>query len=213
MKRPTPAQAFRGVLAIAALLCASALAAPRVFVLSPEQSSVTLHVDKTGLFSGLGGHEHNVSAPAFSGRVTLAPDDPSENQVFVTFDARALRVMPEGEPPDDVAPVQETMLGPKVLDAARYPTIRFTSRRIAVRPVSAGKLEAHVEGVLELHGTVRNMNLLVQVESSSDRLVATGETTLKQSDFKIDPVSAAGGTVKVKDELTVKLRLVGRAAP
>src|SRR5690242_7391693 len=96
------------VLALTALLGASALAAnARVYVIAPAQSSVTIHVDKTGLFSGFGGHEHNVSAPAFSGRVTLAPDDPVANQVYATFDARALRVMPEGEPPEDVAPVQE----------------------------------------------------------------------------------------------------------
>ena len=41
-------------------------------------------------------------------------------------------------------------------------------------------------------------------------LVATGKMVLKQSDFGIEPTTAAGGLVKVEDEVTVTFRLVAR---
>ena len=35
-----------------------------------------------------------------------------------------------------------------------------------------------------------------------------GSTSLKQSDFGITPISIAGGTVKVKDEITIDFDIV-----
>jgi hypothetical protein len=43
-------------------------------------------------------------------------------------------------------------------------------------------------------------------------LTATGRTVIGQKDFGIQPVSAAGGTVKVKNELAIEYRIVARAS-
>ena len=46
---------------------------------------------------------------------------------------------------------------------------------------------------------------------TGDRLVASGRTTLRQTDFGITPISKAG-VVKVRDEIAVDWRIQGSAA-
>ena len=89
---------------------------------------LTIHVGKTGAFSGLG-HEHEVRAPIHSG----SADTGSHPAVEVHVDARALRVIDKDDSEKDRAEVQKTMLGPEVLDSERHQEIVFKS--IAAEPV------------------------------------------------------------------------------
>ena len=75
-----------------------------------QKSTLTIHVGKTGAFSGLG-HEHEVRAPIHSGTA----DTGSHPAVEIHVDARALRVIDKGESEKDRAEVQKTMLGPEVI--------------------------------------------------------------------------------------------------
>ena len=43
-----------------------------------------------------------------------------------------------------------------------------------------------------------------------ETLRAAGEFSIRQSDYEIRPVSAAGGTVKLKDELKLALDIMAR---
>jgi polyisoprenoid-binding protein YceI len=78
----------------------------------------------------------------------------------------------------------------------KFPQIRFTSSRIE----SAGTGHYRVTGKLDLHGVSRDLTF--DVSSGSDRY--HGQTKLKQTDFGIQPVSVAGGTIKVKDEIEIE---------
>src|SRR5258705_13625143 len=78
------------------LAAAPLAAAPRTFVVDPAASAVRIHVGKTGAFS-FAGHKHEVVAPALSGEVTADPADLPASRVSLTFDAAALKVLPEGE--------------------------------------------------------------------------------------------------------------------
>jgi hypothetical protein len=53
----------------------------------------------------------------------------------------------------------------------------------------------------------------VSVELDHDRLRAHGSDSISQSAFGIAPVRAAGGGVRVKDEVELRFDLVARAAP
>ncbi|MCE9667775.1 YceI family protein [Myxococcus stipitatus] len=192
------------------LLALTAQAAePRVYHLVANESSVRLHIGKSGMLKTFG-HEHEVVAPAFSGQVTLDEADLARSHVSATFESRELRVLPDNEPAKDVPKVQETMLGPQVLDSGRYPDIRFTSTRCEARQTGPGTYEVQLDGQLELHGTVRPVSLPLHVELSQDRLVARGGTTIRQTDYGITPVSAGGGSVKVKNEVPIQFMFVGR---
>src|SRR5262249_59151173 len=74
----------------------------------------------------------------FAGQVAAAPADLGRASVVIAFDAAALKVTGKDEPPEDVPKVQETMAGPKVLDAARFPRITFRSRAVTGRPNAGG---------------------------------------------------------------------------
>jgi polyisoprenoid-binding protein YceI len=56
----------------------------------------------------------------------------------------------------------------------------------------------------------RPITLPVHVEVSGDTLTASGKAVLRHDQFGMLPVSAAGGSVKVKNEIAVEYRIVAR---
>ena len=195
---------------VAAACALSASAAEQGYTVTSEGSAVRIHVGKSGMF-GFAGHEHEVVARA-SGTVVADPADLARSSVTLSFDAKAVQVVPSpDEPAKDVPKVQEVMAGPQVLDVARFPSITFRSRSVSGKQVSSGVYEIQVVGDFNLHGVSRSLTLPLRVEVQGDALTATGKTVLRHSDFGMKPVSAGGGTVKVKNEIGIDFRIVARA--
>jgi polyisoprenoid-binding protein YceI len=140
------------------------------------------------------GHNHEIEAPIEQGSVTLKPAG-----VEFLVAACKLRVLDPDVSPKERAEVQKTMEGPEVLDCARFPEIRFASA--SVEP--AGADQWTVRGNLSLHGQTRPVR--VEVKKEGGRYL--GSASLKQRDFGITPVSVAGGTVKVKDEVRIEFEI------
>jgi len=197
-------------LAVDVFTLTSQTAEARRYQIVLGESSVRIHLGTAGLLKGLG-HEHEIAARAFSGHVDVASSDLAGSQVSVTFDSGGLQVLPDHEPPKDIAKVQQEMLGPKVLDSRRYPRITVTSRQSMAKPVGPRVFDVQLGCDLELHGVVRPISLPLRVTITDDRLEARGTTTIRQTDFGIKPVNAAGGTIKVKNEVTIRFTFVGRA--
>jgi polyisoprenoid-binding protein YceI len=153
------------------------------------RSKITVHVGKTGLFS-MAGHEHQVSAPVNQGAI----NESSPGHVWFRLDARTLTVLPE----KDQAEVQSTMQR-QVLESERFPEIRFESTGIQQLAANHWK----VEGKLTLHGQTHPVIADVHRSGASYE----GKSTIKQTDFGIQPVSVAGGTVKVKNELAIEFSI------
>jgi polyisoprenoid-binding protein YceI len=166
-------------------------------------------VGKSGAFS-FAGHTHEVVAPALSGEVTADPADLAASRVALTFEAAALKVLPEGEPEGDAPKVEEVMRGPKLLDSVRFPAISFKSQRVGGRDAGGGTYDLELTGEIALHGVTRPITLPVHVEVSGDTLTASGKAVLRHDQFGMQPVSAAGGSVKVKNEIAVEYRIVAR---
>ena len=97
------------------------------------------------------------------------------------------------------------MLGPEVLDSDRFSEIRFEASKVE----QTGQDHFLVSGSLSLHGRTRPIS--VHVLRSNGRY--HGDAVLKQRDFGITPVSVAGGTVKVKDELKIEFDITSVAGP
>lgn len=196
---------------VASVLAASsstAWAQSHPYTIDPAGSHVVVHVGKTGLF-GFAGHEHEVRASLGHGTLTFDPAHVDASSADLRFDARALRVADQGEPPKDVPKVQAAMVGPDCLDVRRFPEIRFVSRTIAAKDSARGGLEVTVRGTLTLHGVSREVTVPVHVTIGSNLLSATGTMALKQTDFGIKPIAVAG-VVKVQDEVRIELTLVAR---
>jgi polyisoprenoid-binding protein YceI len=184
---------------------------PKVLNIDPTDSQVAIQVGKAGIF-GFAGHAHEVAATDVHGQVIVDLADLSRASVSLEFAAAALRVTGKDEPPADVAEVQRVMLSDQVLDVKRFPTISFRSRRVSVAARTAAAADLLIEGDLTLHGTTRRMTVRVSAAFDAEgRLTVRGSCSLLQSDFGMLPVTAAGGTVRVRDEIDV--RLVLRARP
>lgn len=199
--------------AILTLLLAStpmAIAAPRSYVVDSEKCEVVIHLGKTGIAS-FAGHEHEVLATSVQGEVSADLDDLTRSSLDLALDAKSLRVSSKGEPPEDIPKILERMTGPEVLDAARFPTIRFHARRIEGKQLSPGVYDLRVTGELLLHGIAKALTIPVRVEVGPNILTSVGKFAIKQSDFGIEPTSAGGGLVKVEDEMAIRFRIVARA--
>src|SRR3989442_14973896 len=170
--------------------------APAGGAIDPQKSSITVSVFKAGVFAAFG-HEHEISAPMQQGSFTENP-----GSVELTVDARRMRVMDKGISEKDRAEIQQTMLGPKVLDSEKFPTIRFRSTRVEL----LGEGKWSLLGDLTIHGETRPVK--VRVEGANGRYHGTAE--LKQKDFGITPVTVGGGAVKVKNELRVEFDIVSK---
>ncbi len=182
-----------------------------VLTIEPGESRVTILVGKAGMLS-FAGHVHEVVAPAVRGRVAFDPTDWPHASVSLEFDAAALRVTGRGEAASDVLAVEKTMLGAKVLDVDHFPTIAFRSRRVSVAFGAAGVAALTIDGDMTLHGKTRPLTVRSSATvDASGRVTATGTFSLKQTDFDMVPVRAAGGTIRVKDE--VEIQFVLKAGP
>lgn len=183
-----------------------------VYEIDPARSTMTVHVGKAGLFK-FAGHAHEVTAPVASGRIAADPSDLARSSVTMSFRAADLRVTGKDEPEDDRPKVQEAMLGPKVLDSARFDTIAFTSRTVTGRALPDGIYDLRIEGDLSLHGVTRPVTVPVRIRTAPDgTLSADGTAVVRQTDFGMKPVSVAG-VVNVKNELGLTFAIVARRVP
>ena len=157
-------------------------------------STITVRVYKSGFLSAFG-HNHEIQAPIQSGQVKESGD----LSVVLRVDAPKLRVLDPEASESTRAQIQETMLGPQVLDADRFPEIRFRSTEIEPK----GLEQWIVHGNLTLHGRERPVSFAVVLKGDHYR----GSVPLKQTDFGMKPVTVAGGTVKVKDEVKIEFEI------
>ena len=154
-----------------------------------QKSTLTIHVGKTGAFSGLG-HEHEVRASIQSGTADTGPHPAVEIHV----NARELRVIDKEASDSERAEVQKTMLGPEVLDSEHHPEIVFKST--GAEP--GGPDRWTLRGNLTLHGQTRPITVQVTLKDGH----YSGMATVKQTDFGIKPPGKAG--VKAKDEVKIE---------
>jgi polyisoprenoid-binding protein YceI len=159
------------------------------------RSTITIHVGKAGLLSAAG-HEHWVTAPISAGLV-----NESESRVEFTVETAKMRVKPD--PKIDAkteAQIQKDMED-MTLDIAHYREIKFQSTRAEKSPTGW-----NVTGTLSLHGASKPVTLAVKREGDA----YTGRTILKQTDFGIKPISVAGGTIKIKNEIELEFQIFTR---
>jgi polyisoprenoid-binding protein YceI len=180
---------------------ASGLSVATTYRVIPDKSVLRIEVGKGGAFGFVAGHTHEVEG-RIQGRISADASDLSRAEIQLTIRAADLRVSGKGEPPDDVPNVQERMLGPDVLDVARFPEIAFRSTSVAAGARGDAAADLRVTGEITLHGRTRPVTAPVHVRIDGGSLTATGTLTVKQSDFGIKPVSV-GGVVSVKDTLTI----------
>jgi polyisoprenoid-binding protein YceI len=186
----------------------AALAAPRTFSIDGAKSSASAHVGKTG-FASFAGHEHIVLARKMQGEVVLDAENLSQSSVDLIIDARALKIREEGEPDGDAPKVEQAMRAPNQLAVDDHRNILFRSNSVTGKQTAPGTFELAVAGDLSLHGVSKPFTVQIKAELKGEVLVAAGKLVIKLSDFGIEPTKAAGGLVKVENDVPIEFKIAG----
>ena len=182
---------------------------PRTYTIVPSESSFWVYVGKSGLFSGLA-HNHEIGVKSFSGRVVVPAAGAGAGSLEMEVDAPSLEVLDKEPSEEDKKKIFNSMHN-EVLESAKYQKITFKS--VSVSDVKQAGSDAYsfvVNGDLSLHGVMKRIAVPVAATVTPQQLRATGKYTLKQTDYGIRPYSAAGGTIKVKDEVVVNFDIVAK---
>lgn len=176
------------------------------YAVQPTESTFTVKVGRAG-FLKIFGHDHRIEVRRYEGEVTWRPDAPESSSVQLEFEAASLTVADSEVSESERQEIQGDM-ETKVLEIDTYPTIRFDSKQVRITKGNGQEYESTVTGELALHGVTRDVEVPLRFQLSEGELRASGKLKIKGSDFGIEPVSVAGGTVKTKDELELEFDLV-----
>src|SRR5215813_12178202 len=162
------------------------------------QSHFTVRAFAGGFLSALP-HDHTISVREFEGNTefTFGTVEPASLQM--TIKAASLSVVDKISEKDRQK-IEATMRD-EVLEVSNFPEITFKSTGVNATKTGEGQYQARISGEISLHGVSRPITIASQLEFGDKLLRAKGNFALKQSSFGIKPVSVAGGTIKVKDEI------------
>jgi polyisoprenoid-binding protein YceI len=169
-------------------------------IITEREGEVRIFTEKDGLLSAVA-HDLEIAVERF--RIEW---DDARSKLTATFDPKSLRVLhaivrgapsPSSLSSKDVRKIEENIQR-DVLETARHPDVTFESTSI-----EADGDAQRVRGTLTLHG--RKKPLDARFTRDGDRHVT--ELTFDQRDFGITPYSAMMGTLRIKPEVRVRIRV------
>jgi polyisoprenoid-binding protein YceI len=178
------------------------------YLIDAKGGTFTVRAFATGMLSAFG-HNPTIAIPDVRGEIQFASDTLEDASLRMVIQAASLVVT------DDISAKDrqeiERKMHDEVLEADAFPEIIYECPRVSsVRKMGDGSYSVSLDGELALHGVTRSQPVAARVTLKGDRLRATGEFSIRQSDYEIRPVSAAGGTVKLKDELKLSFDISAR---
>ena len=188
-----------------------------VYEVSSQESEVDILVFRGGKLSRLG-HNHVMTSRNVSGRVWVHPELSRSGfelsfpvAQLVVDDPQERRAAGSDFPPDipqsDKDGTRKNMLRPDVLDAEHYPEVRLRSARLS------GTTEApHVTAHITIKDASRDVDVPLKVAVEGQKLSASGEFDILQTQFGIKPFSVALGALEVQDKLHIKFAIVAKKA-
>ena len=166
--------------------------------LDPRLSHFTVQAFASGVLSFLG-HSPTLAVADFGGTVAFEQDTVESMRLEVTVRAASLQLV-DNVKPADREEIEGTMRR-QVLEVARFPEVRYTGSAVQVQTASPGRHRVVVGGPLALHGVTRDHTLAAELLVFGDGVRLHGGTALRLSEYGIEPVTALGGMIKLKDEL------------
>jgi len=170
-------------------------------------STLTIRAFATGLLASLG-HNPTVSPSDFDGEVSLDTDALERSSMRMVVRAESLTVT------DDISDKDRAEINRRmheeVIETGSYEEVVYESSRVAASKTGEGQYWVAMGGDLTLHGVKRSQSVSARVSINGQTLRATGDFSVKMSDYEIQPVSALGGAVRLKDELKIFFDITAR---
>jgi len=178
------------------------------YVVDAGESRFTAKVEVGGLLS-MFGHDHLVALREFTGDARFDPEHPDQASLRLTIRAGSIEEASRDFSAEDRKAITRE-IHDKALDVARFPEIHFQSTGLSVARKGDAEFQIALRGRLTLHGETRPVSIPVRLRLEGDRFTADGTFRVRHTDYGIERLSAAAGTVKAKDEITLSFHLVGR---
>jgi polyisoprenoid-binding protein YceI len=160
-----------------------------------------------GVLSALG-HNPTIAIRDFAGEVRFQPGTLDAASLELRLKASSFEVTNQIRDKDK-REIEENMHR-DVLETDQFPEIVFRSSAASAIKTGEGQFRIDLNGSLTLHGVTRPQPIQTYVTVSEERLRARGDFSILLSDYQIRPVSAVGGTLKLKDELKCSFEIVAR---
>jgi polyisoprenoid-binding protein YceI len=174
--------------------------------LDPGESRFTVQAFAAGVLSFLG-HSPTFAVRDFTGTVNFEGGSLRGMRIELRVRADSLELL-DPVSAADRREIEGTMRR-EVLQAAAHPEIRFDTADILGDPGARGRYLLRVGGWLSLRGLTRPLLLDAELLVFDDGIRLRGESPLRLSDYRITPVTALGGTIRLKDELRLSFDLAG----
>jgi len=177
------------------------------YAIDSDMSTFTVRAFASGMLSALG-HSPTLAVRDFTGKADFSPSSLDAAALHIKIKAGSLNVTNNVSDKDrrDI----EKMMNEQVLEPAKYPDIVYEAPTIDVTRIETAVYSATLVGTLSFHGVTHNQTVSARIAAFDRMIRASGEFSLNQSDYGIKPISVAGGTMKVKDELKFSFEMVAR---
>ena len=177
------------------------------YLVDGKGSKFTVRAFATGLLSAFG-HNPTIAIPDFEGEVLVNSSALEQGSLRIVIQS-ALLVVTDDINDKDREEIERRM-HEEVLESNRYAEIGYECSKMSASKTSEGQYWVALNGELSLHGVTRTQPVSARVTLNGDTLRAVGDFSVRQSDYDIKPVSAVGGTVKLKDELKLSFDITAR---
>ncbi len=180
-----------------------------VYRIDTAESQLLVRVGRTGRMAHLG-HDHAVASDHLEGFVAIHPDSalsradiamPLRDLVVDRAADRALLELDSEPSEDDIAGTYSNMR--RVVEAETFPWATAKARI-----VSADADNTLLDVAIDMHGQLVSLQVPARLEVDNDRVRVSGEFRISHTDLGLTPFTAAGGLIRVADELDVRFRLV-----
>ena len=176
------------------------------YVIDSKESTFTVKANSTGLLSAFA-HSPTIAIRDFQGVTSFIPNGGSLDSARVDLKILAESLVVAGDVSEKDRQEIDDRMHHEVLESDRFPEIVYECTR-AQASGSGDRYWVALHGELTLHGVTHTLPVSARVMIENDSLRATGEFSVRQSEYGITPVSAAGGAIRVKDELKCSFNIL-----
>jgi polyisoprenoid-binding protein YceI len=170
------------------------------------RSRFTVHATSGGMLSMLA-HNPTFAVGDFEGTLCRRPDA-AVTEFDMTVRADSLKLTDDVRPADR-AEIEERMLR-EVLQTATYPEIAYSARKIETIAGTSDRCRLRFDGALALHGAANPLTIEAELQRFDDGVRMQGEFPVRMSEYRIRPVTALGGAIRLRDSLRLAFDLVLR---
>jgi polyisoprenoid-binding protein YceI len=171
------------------------------YVIDAKQSTFVAQAFAAGLLSSFG-HDPRFAIRNFEGELSF-----TLTGLMIESARLHLKIQTESlEVTDDVSEKDRQEIHCKmceeVLETERFPEIVYDCSKVSASG-SGDRYWVALNGELTLHGVTRPLPVSARVVINRNSVRASGQFSVRQSDYEITVVSAAAGAIRVKDEVKI----------